>query len=623
MFRRLPILAALFAATCSAQVPPADLEAFLDGLVPLQLQREDIAGVTIAVVQDGKPIFAKGYGYADVARKVPVSPAGTLFRPGSISKLFTWTAVMQLVEQGKLDLDRDVNGYLDFHIPGKPITLRNIMTHTSGFEESGRELFVPDATFLTPLKTWLPTHVPQQIFAPGSTPAYSNYATAVAGYIVQRVSGEPFEQYIEEHIFKPLGMAQCSFRQPLPPQLKPLMSSGYQRASEPAKPYEFIPAMPAGSSAVSATDMQKFMLAHLQDGEYNGARILKPETAQLMHARQFGLHPAMNAMALGFYEETRNGHRIIGHGGDTIYFHSDLHLIPDAKLGFFISYNSAGKGEVNARGALWQKLLDRYFPYVPAVQPTLGSAAQDAAAVAGLYETSRRMETSILAISTPLGNTSVAANPDHTITWEASKGLNGVPKKYREVGPMLFQDVDGQDRIAFVRESGGPWKLVMGYPFMVFQHVSGLRSLPFVRAVGIFSLGAMALAILLWPIAALVRWHFGRKLELAPRVRGLRMLARIVCLIDLACVGVMVYVGGLSSNPAAFNAGLDPTLRIMQLLALIGAIGLIPVLANAILVQRERPWWWLRVQEPAIALACIGFTWMAIYWHILNPSLRY
>src|SRR6266536_1274853 len=186
-----------------------DLEAFLDGIVPLQLERDNIAGATIAVVKDGKLLFAKGYGYADYEQKKTVSPEETLFRPGSVSKLFTWTAVMQLVEQGKLDLDRDVNAYLDFKIPdafGKPITLRNVMTHTPGFEEAVQELFVGDAKDLKPLGPYLKEHLPERIFPPGTTPAYSNYATAMAGYIVQRVSGQDYFDYVDEHILKPLGM---------------------------------------------------------------------------------------------------------------------------------------------------------------------------------------------------------------------------------------------------------------------------------------------------------------------------------------------------------------------------------------------------------------------------------
>lgn len=314
----------------SRELTAADVEAFLDGIVPLQLEREDVAGATISIVKDGKILFAKGYGYADVKNKKPVSPEETLFRPGSVSKLFTWTAVMQMSEQGKLDLDRDINEYLDFKIPeafGQPITLKNILTHTAGFEEQVKDLFAPDKSSPN-LGEYVKTHIPQRIFPPGTTPAYSNYATTLAGYIVERVSGQPFDDYIEQNIFKPLGMTRSSFRQPLPPELAPLMSSGYMLASDEAKPFETIGPFPAGSMSSTATDMSKFMLAHLQEGRLGEGQILRPETARLMHSRLFAIDPAANAMCYGFYEESRNGRRIIGHGGDTVLFHSDLHLLP-------------------------------------------------------------------------------------------------------------------------------------------------------------------------------------------------------------------------------------------------------------------------------------------------------
>ena len=207
-----------------------DVEAFLDGLVPLQLKQADIAGATISVVKDGKLLFAKGYGYADVANKKPVSAQETLFRPGSISKLFTWTAIMQLYEQGKLDLDRDINEYLDYKIPdafGKPITLKNVMTHTPGFEEQVKDLITQNSGAPN-LGQYLKTHIPARIYPPGTVPAYSNYATAVAGYIVERVSGRPFDEYVAENIFKPLNMTHSTFTQPLPSNLAPLMSNGYR-----------------------------------------------------------------------------------------------------------------------------------------------------------------------------------------------------------------------------------------------------------------------------------------------------------------------------------------------------------------------------------------------------------
>src|SRR5207249_1940714 len=176
----------------------------------------------------------------------------------------------------------------------------------------------------------------------GTIPAYSNYATTVAGYIVQRVSGENFDDYVDNHFFKPLGMKQATFRQPLPESLKPFMSTGYGRASEKPKGFEHVEVAPAGSLSASADAMAHWMIMHLQNGKYGDAQILKPETAIAMHSRQKGWPDAINAMCLGFYEQTANGHRAIGHGGDTEAFHSNMHLLLAEGVGLFVSYNSAG-----------------------------------------------------------------------------------------------------------------------------------------------------------------------------------------------------------------------------------------------------------------------------------------
>src|SRR5205085_2432872 len=250
----------------------------------------------------------------------------------------------------------------------------------------------------------------------GTTPAYSNYATAMAGYIVQRVSGQDYFDYIDEHILKPLKMTHSTFRQPLPDALKPMMSKGYEVASEPAKDFEYVEAAPAGSSSVSAMDMTHLMLAHLQNGKYEDSQILKPETAELMHSRQFGTLPTMPGMCLGFYEETRNGHRIFGHAGDTEYFHSDLHLMPDSQLGFFISYNSAGKGEARGRELVWHAFLDRYFPYDPPKGESVANSAQDIKDVSGHYIVSRRADTTLVSVLTVLGEAKVYGNDDGTLS---------------------------------------------------------------------------------------------------------------------------------------------------------------------------------------------------------------
>jgi len=610
------------------QLTQSDLEAFLDGMMPLQLAREDIAGAVISVVKDGKVFFAKGYGCSNVENRTPVSADGTLFRPGSISKLFNWTAIMQQVELGKLDLDRDVNDYLDFKIPTtfpKPITLRNIMTHTPGFEETAQELFVRDASELKPLDQYLKEHLPVRVFPPGSTPAYSNYATALAGYILQRVSGESFDDYIDNHIFKSLGMAHSTVRQPLPEALKPLMSKGYDVASEPAKPFEFVEAAPAGSSSVTAADMARFMLAHLQDGQFEGTRILRPDSARLMHSRQFANVPDMNGMALGFYEETRNGHRIIGHAGDTQYFHSDLHLIPDAGVGFFVSYNSAGKGETRAREAVWHAFLDRYFPYESAPVTAAADAAKDAPLVSGRYIISRRSETTILKVLNVLGESKVSTNADGTISLDDLKDLNGQPKKLREIGPFMFRAVDNQDRVAFKRDESGRLVLVTDFPVFVFQRAPWYKNSALNLPLIISAISIFALTLVLWPVAALVRRHYGHKLSLNPQQSRLRIIVRLVCLLDLAFVGALAAFFTMSDKDVGIlSPRFDPVLRIIQIVGWLGVVGTLAVLYSTLRSWREPERWWLsKLADTVIAVTCLAFVWFVYIWNMLHWSLRY
>jgi len=288
----------------------AELEAFVDGVMTAELHDHHVAGSTVSVVKDGTLWFAKGYGYADVKQRSPIDAASTLFRVGSISKLFTWTAVMQQVERGKLDLNRDINEYLDFKIPAtfpQPITLINVMTHAPGLEDDPRGLIVDDPKQLQPMSRWLPAHRPKRVRPPGTYSSYSNWATATAGYIVERVAGVPFDDYIDANILRPLGMERTTFRQPLPAALAGGMSVGYRYDDgrfEP-KPFEIaVGAEPAASVSATATDMAKFMIAHLANGAVpGGGRILAESTAVKMHSRLFGGDPRIPGFAYGFYEQ--------------------------------------------------------------------------------------------------------------------------------------------------------------------------------------------------------------------------------------------------------------------------------------------------------------------------------
>lgn len=606
---------------------PPDIEAFLDGFLPMQLERENIAGAVVSVVKDGKIIFAKGYGYADVEKKKPVTADGILFRPGSISKLFTWTAIMQLVQQGKLDLDHNVNDYLDFKIPDtypQPVTLRNVLTHTTGFEETFKELFVPEGAPLHSLKDYLTHHMPKRIFPPGAVPAYSNYGATLAGYIVERTSGQPFNDYVADYIFRPLGMQHSTFVQPLPAELKPLMSNGYDLGSGQAKPFEVVEPAPAGALASTANDLSHFMIAHLQDGKYENGEILSPQMAQEMHARQKGFNPELNGMALGFYEESRNGHRIIGHGGDTFYFHSDLHLVLDAGIGFFVSYNSAGKGEISSRTALWNHFLDRYFPYAAPGVPRPATAVADANTVAGYYLSSRRAETTFASAPNSFDEAHVVVDKDGDIKVFPLKDFNGQIKRWQEIAPMVYRAMDGQDRIAFQKNANGHWELRINFPAIIFQRTGLLDSLPWNHTVVYYSMIVLGLTLLLWPVAWVVRRHYGFKLDLTSRQKRLRLAIKLVCAIDIAFVLGLLGILGAADDLTLLSGKLDPIILVLQTIGLIGAVGtLLVIYATLRLWRAPNLWKGVRWLNLLITLACLCFTWFVIHWHMINFNMHY
>ena len=298
-------------------------------------------------------------------QREPVNPDETMFRVGSVSKLFTWTAVMQLVEQGKLDLDADINKYLkDFQIPAtypEPVTLRHLLSHTPGFEDKVVGLFGrgPDET---PLGQLLARALPARVRKPGELASYSNHGTAIAGYIVQEVSGEPWADYIENHLLKPLSMNHTTVRQPAEDKLPAEMSKGYKYEGGKFVElgFEYVPPAPAGSMSASAGDIIKFMIAHLQNGEYEGQRILKEDTARQMRSLLFTHDPRLEGMAYGFMRMNYGGEQIVEHGGDTFAFHSYFVMLPERNAGFFVSYNTTTAG--SSRNTLLKALLDRYYP---------------------------------------------------------------------------------------------------------------------------------------------------------------------------------------------------------------------------------------------------------------------
>ena len=608
-----------------------DVDAWLDGFMPYALKTGDIAGAVVAIVKDGQILTARGYGYSDVAKRTPVDPKLTLFRPGSVSKLFTWTAVMQQVEQGKIDLDADINRYLDFRIPprdGKPVTMRQLMQHTAGFEEQAKDIMSGDRkatpTFDVLLKRWTPT----RIFEAGTTPAYSNYGASLAGYIVQRVSGEPFDAYIERHIFQPLGMTHSSFRQPLPANLVPLMSKGYSVASNNPKPFEIVGPSPAGSLSSSGEDMARFMIAHLQNGSYQGNRILQPATAAMMHDSPATFLPPLNRMELGFFETNINGREVIAHLGDTDNFHSSLHLFLKDGVGFYVSFNSAGKGGAagGLRGALFENFADRYLPNREKdgrIDST--TSAKHTAMMTGSWVNSRRAESNFINSVGLVSQFKIGArNGELVVPWP---GLNGEPRQWVEIAPFVWREADGHQRLAAKVVDGRVvrWSFDGISPFMVFDRAPWYEDSRWLLPLLIASLVALGLTALVWPIAAIVRRRYGATLALDPRALRAFRLSRIVAIaIVVALAGWALAVGLLLSDINRLNATTDPLIRALQV---VGAIiffgGVVLLLWNLWVVWTGPRRWTARVWSIVMAVSALVVLWVAVAFKLISFGVNY
>ena len=618
------------AASAPVALDAKDLEAWMDGYLPYALERGRIPGAVVTVVRGNEVLLQKGYGFADVAKRAPVLPETTLFRPGSVSKLVTWTAVMQQVEAGKIDLDKDVNAYLDFKIPpfeGKPITMRHIMTHTAGFEESVRHLISSDPKAVKTLKELMPLALPERVFAPGTTPAYSNYATALAGYIVERVSGQSFDDYVDSRIFQPLGMTHSTFRQPLPARLAPHMAKGYADVTGKPQPFEMVIPAPAGSMSASGVDMAKFMIAHLN----GGGGILKPETVEQMHNfKAPGVGP-LNSMALGFYEQQVNGRRAIAHGGDTVWFHSYLWLFPDSDIGIFLSMNAQGKdGATGAvRSALFHKFADRYLPGPPekSSQIDAATAREHAQMMVGNYVSSRGSFTNFFSLFGLLGQATVSMTEDGKLSFPALDGLGAGARDWVEVEPFVWRDTGTGERLAAEVKDGRVVRMSVdaGSPFMVFEPAPAGVNAAWLYPALIFAFGIVLLAALAWPVRALVRRSFKADFALTGQSLRAYRLSRVFAWLALgALAGWIGLIAAFSADIGSIGGPLDWLIHLLRILTPLAAFGLLATagwhLWRSIKDKRR---WTMKLGAALLILAAAVLVWVTLAFHLYGFGMVY
>lgn len=605
----------------------AEMETFIDDLFARQMKENHIAGAAVSVVKDGALFFAKGYGYADLENGIPVDPEQTLFKIGSVTKVFTWTAVMQLVEQGKLHLEADINAYLDFRIPDtypQPITLRHLMTHTAGFEDLHAEIVALEEEDLPSPRVWLVSHIPARVRPPGEVAAYSNYGAALAGYIVARVSGEPYSQYVQAHILNPLGMEGTMVQLVAPPELRARESVGYTYDEDG---YQIFPQLfspedlfPAGVMRSTVTDMARFMIAHLQDGLYSDAtiteaRILEEATAQQMHSTLYTPDPRLLGNAYGFFEFSDNGQRAIGHSGSGEPMESLLLLLPDQNLGVFVAYNSLGAGELNRQHFGFQRaFFDHYYP-APAlelIQPATDFAAR-AEQFVGAYRWTMSSYTTLEKYFALISPTIDVKNPgDGTLLLETPYG----DWRIVEVEPLYFRQMDGPFEFVFREDAQGR----IAYLFTDYTPMMAFGKLQWYETLG-FNMPLLLLCLLVFLSVlaeALFRTIRMRRLnnDKTSAPRGAHAAYRLI--VGISVLNLLFVVGNmLWGGQVVF--GIPPIYKVALGLGVLSAMLTVGALVYAVLAWKNGYWGVaFRTYYTLATVTAVAFVWFLNQWNLLG-----
>jgi len=606
------------------------MEAFLDDLFAQEMEENHVAGAAVSVVKDGKLFFTKGYGFADLEKSIPVDPERTMFAIGSVTKLFTWTAVMQLVEQGKLDLDEDVNTYLDFRIPDtypQPITLKHLLSHTSGFENRLFGSVVSDANDLIPVREFLISFMPARLRPPGDYVNYSNFNAILAGYIVARVSGQSYEQYIHDHILDPLGMAHSTTQWPVPPDLRPLVSVGYlyeKGAFQVLPDYTGQPGgAPSGVIHASVTDMARFMIAHLQDGRYSDAnipeaRILKETTTEQMHSTSYTPDPRLWGIDYGFFDWSDNGQRTLAHRGYLPPMHSELLLLPDQNLGVYVVYNSdGGRSLANQHVGFQRAFYDHYYP-ASAVEPIQPPAdfAERAGRFVGSYRSTEGSGTTAFKIVGLMDAYEISDPGDGTLLFTTPSG----EWRFVEVEPLYFRQVDGPFGIAFRQDDRGNITHLFAdrTPNMAFEKLDWYETPGFNMAL---ALGSVLIFLSTIPVG-LIYWIWSRRKtsDRKPSYHGARVAYWVI--LGISILNLMLLTGIAVGQAELFqNILLDPPLivKIALGLGVLAAVLTTGALVYTVLAWKDSYWSVsFRAYYTLVTVAAIAFVWFLNYWNLLG-----
>jgi len=606
----LLVTALLAGRAFAAAVDPRDLSVLLDRIVAEEMERLGIPGAVVAVTTNQKVLYAKGYGYASLEKKIPVEVERTLFYLASVTKTFTAQAVLQLVEEGRLDLQEDVNRRLrTFQLPAsyrQPITLAHLLTHTAGFDDRNIGYVARTAEGALPLGEYLACCLPPPVAPPGRVISYSNHGYGLAGYLVERAAGIPYPEYVQTRILRPLGMTRSTARVPLPPELEPDRATGYEyepRAERLApQPLGFRKLPPAGSVSATAADMSRFLMHHLSRAP-----------GDPMHRRQFTHHPRLPGFAYGFYEREQNGLRALMHAGDYPGYSTLLLLLPEQKIGIFTATNMR-TGSFRER--LVREFFDRYYPFPkPAALSDTDPPAQAAARarrLAGSYHTTRYSRHSVEKIAVWDSTYRVAATSQGRLNLTPTRAPS---TSWVEVEPMLYRRSDGVEHLAF-REDPDTGKTYLflsgagGAP-QALERLAWKDDVMVQRPLLLVLAAVFASSFTVWPLAWLV---FGRRRPPWPAAIG--ALNGLLAITFMAGLDILI---GNSFYRMRLVYGMTPEMIAMLWVPL----AMIPLTA-ALLYWAARIWrrsqWSVsgRIYYSALAAASVAFLAFLAEWNLIG-----
>jgi len=452
----------------SGPTNPQELEKFVDSIFAEEMEKQHIPGAVFIFVKDGKVFFSKGYGFANLSSQQRVSAEQTLFRIGSISKVFTAMAVAQLADRKRINLNTDVNRYLTklkvVETFPEPVTAEHLITHTAGFDEIRPGTQGPNAASVLPLADFLRPRL-MRIRPPGEVIAYSTYGITLAGLLIEDVSKMPFESYLAKNIWKPLDMNKTNLS--VPASLQDDLAVGYEYVNSVNQPqaYEWYHTTPASSINSTGMDMARFMIMNLQNGRYGKARIMSEGAARDLHAQHASGHPDMPGVAYGFFEDDYQGLRILEHGGNMAGFSSQMVLLPELNAGFFMVNHHENS---NLRDTVKWALLNHYYPpkYPPRVPQPPPDFNQRASMFIGTYRWNVYCQTCGSRPIPPGQSIKVTANPDGTLSLSSNR------KHWIEVKPLLFLRDDGGGKIAFRMDRSGKVTDLFAGGYWVFERVN-------------------------------------------------------------------------------------------------------------------------------------------------------